>query len=91
MSNKTAEGLRDRLFNALDGLIEKRIETKEVEAICYLSEQIIKTAQTELEISREMNRAGELERQHQLLMKREEKEAIKMLGNTMEAIIDEES
>ena len=55
MSNKTAEGLRDRLFNALDGLIEKRIETKEVEAICYLSEQIIKTAQTELEISREMN------------------------------------
>lgn len=87
--SKTAEGLRDRLFDALDGLIEKRIEAKEVESICYISEQIIKTAQTELEITMERNRALELERQHMLTMKREEKNSIKMLSNTIEAITDE--
>lgn len=87
--SKTAEGLRDRLFDALDGLIEKRIKPNEVESICYISEQIIKTAQIELEISQEVNRSNELERQHILTMRREEKKTIKMLSDTIEVLTDD--
>jgi hypothetical protein len=89
--SKTAEGLRDRLFDTLDALIEKRISSKEVEGICYVSEQIIKTANTELELIREQNRFNEYKMQHEITMKREEKDAIKMIGKTIESIevIDE--
>lgn len=86
MSNKTADGLRDRLFDALDAVIEKKISTKEVEAICYVSEQIIKTAQTELEIYREQTRREEIANNHTLAMKREEKETIKLLGKTIQSV-----
>ena len=40
MSNKTAEGLRDRLFDTLDALIDKKIGKNEVESICYVNHQI---------------------------------------------------
>lgn len=88
MGTKTSEGLRDRLFDTLDALIEKRIGKSEVEAVCYVSEQIIKTAQIELEVAREINRNEELKRHHELAMKREEKESIKMLGTTINRTIE---
>ena len=89
--SKTAEGLRDRLFDTLDALIEKRITAKEVEGICYVSEQIIKTANTELELIREQNRFNEYKMQHEITMKREERDAIKMLSKTIDSmeVIDE--
>jgi hypothetical protein len=90
MSTKTADGLRDRLFDTLDALLDKKISTKEVESVCYVSEQIIKTARVELEIAQEHNRASELKRQHELTMKREEKEVIKLLESTIEASVVEE-
>ena len=86
MSNKTAEGLRDRLFGALDGIIDGTVDIKKVEAICYTSEQILKSAQIEIDIMRERTRGEELANQHAIQMKREERESIKMLGNTIEAI-----
>ena len=91
MGTKTSEGLRDRLFDTLDALIEKKIGKNEVEAVCYVSEQIIKTAQIELEVAREINRNDELKRHHELAMKREEKESIKMLGRVIESteVIDD--
>ena len=84
MSNKTADGLRDRLFDALDALIEKKIDKSEVEGICYLSEQILKTAEIELDIIRENHKAIDDERQHQLKIKREDREAKVMLTKTIE-------
>lgn len=88
MSNRTADGLRDRLFDTLDALIEKKIGKNEVESVCYISEQIIKTAQIELEFSREFNNSKERERQHELAMKREEKESIKQLQLTAGKVND---
>lgn len=84
MSTKTADGLRSRLFDALDGLIDKKISSSEVESICYLSEQIIKTANVELDLMREANKDKEAERNYQITMKREEKKAITMLQDAIE-------
>jgi hypothetical protein len=86
MSNKTAEGLRDRLFDTLDALIDKKIGKSEVESVCYISEQILKTAQIEIEIARESQKAIESERQYQLQLKREAKDAQLMLSRTIESL-----
>lgn len=87
--NATAEGLRSRLFDALDRVINKEITNKEVESICYVSEQIIKTARVELEIMQEANKNNENERQHQLKMSREQGNSIALLENVLEASIGE--
>ena len=77
MSTKTADGLRSRLFDALDSLIEKKMSPQEVESICYLSEQIIKTANVELDLMRESNKEKKNERNFQItLLKREEKKLL---------------
>lgn len=86
MNTKTSEGLRDRLFDTLDALIEKKIGKEEVEAVCYISEQIIKTANIELEFAREFNKNEELKRHHELSMKREEKTNIALISRTIESI-----
>ncbi len=88
MSEKTAAGLRDRLFDALDKVISKEISTKEVESICYVSEQIIKTARVELEEFQERNRADVNRRNHELTVLREEKESVLLLGNVIDAAVD---
>ena len=86
--SKTAEGLRDRLFDVLDGLIRKEIKPDEVEAICYTSEQILKTAQVELDIARERNNAVENERKFQLELQDRQNKAVNMLEHTIEEICD---
>lgn len=91
IENKTAEGLRSRLFDMLDLIIDKKISPKEVESACFMSEQIIKTARVELEIMQEYNREAQNRRQHELTMKREEKETIKLLESTIAEIEDESS
>ena len=55
-SAKTAEGLRSRLFDALDGLIDGTVPVEKIESICYVSEQIIKTAKIELETMIEVSK-----------------------------------
>jgi len=86
MSSKTADGLRERLFDALDAVIEKRIKKEDVESICYVSEQIIKTANVELEIMREQANLKREERLYQIEMKKQEKDSILMLKETLENI-----
>jgi len=84
VNNKTSAGLRDRLFDSLDLFIEKKITSKEIEGICYLSEQIIKTANIELEVLREENKANQLRAEHKLLMEKERAASAKLLGETID-------
>lgn len=86
MKNNTAEGLRNRLFEALDRVINKEITTKEVEGICFVSEQIIKTARVELEIYQETNKNEENKRQHELKLVRENQDSISLLTNVIDIV-----
>ena len=81
--DKTADGLRSRLFDALDRVINKEISGKEVENICYISEQIIKTALVELETFQEANKEKENIRQHELRIIRERQDAIELITETV--------
>ena len=92
MKNQTAEGLREKLFDTLDALIDKKITTKEAEAVCYVSEQIIKTANIELEMYREHQKSIEADRTFQLQLKKEEKKVAAQLAETISMIeVDEEN
>ena len=86
MSNKTAEGLRDRLFDALDRFIKKEITTKDIEGVCYLSEQILKTSRIELDFKQELNEQIRLDRAFKLKLKREENTALELLQITMKEV-----
>ena len=48
MSN-TPSGLRDRLFNTLDGVIAGTVNKEQVEAVCHISQEILKSASVELD------------------------------------------
>ncbi len=85
-NNATAEGLREILFDALNRVINKEITSKEVESVCFISEQMIKTARVELEIYQEQNKEEENKRQHQLRLAREQADSIKMLGDAIEIV-----
>ena len=88
-NNATAEGLRKILFDTLNRVIDKEISSKEVESVCFISEQMIKTARVELEIFQEQNKEAENIRQHQLRMAKEGSENIKMIRDTIE-LVDED-
>ena len=90
MSNNTADGLRDRLFEALDRVIDKKISNKEVESVCFVSEQIIKTARVELELMQEVNRDNENKRQHELRMVREQSESVKLIEGVLDVVTTDE-
>lgn len=49
-NEKTADGLRDRLFQALDLVIRDEISIENVESLCALSDKIIDSAKTEIMI-----------------------------------------
>lgn len=53
-TEKTADGLRSKLFDVLDALIEDRITIDQVEAVCAVSDQITNSARTELEVQVKM-------------------------------------
>jgi hypothetical protein len=88
MSSQTSEGLRNRLFLALDQYIEKKISAKDVEGICYLSEQILKTAQIEIDIQKAVEDAKRSEREFNLRLKKEEREANLLLKETIDKVSD---
>ena len=89
-NNATAEGLRGILFDALNRVINKEISSKEVESVCFISEQMIKTARVELEIYQETNKEAENLRQHELKLEREKGDSIKRLNSTIDFIEEEE-
>lgn len=88
VKDKTAEGLRDRLFDALDAVIDKKLGKDEIESICYVSEQILKTARHELEVFQESARVDKQKRDDERAIKKEEKEALLMLKNTISATFE---
>ncbi len=86
MTTQTAEGLRNRLFESLDLFMANKITSKEIEGICYLSEQILKTANIELEFQRELNEVQRSERKDAIQLKREENTAAELLQITLKKI-----
>ena len=59
---RTSEGLRDALFDALDGLNSGRTTAQEAQAICKVCAQIINSVNTEIEFYKHIGRhqmAGE--------------------------------
>jgi len=85
-NNRTADGLRERLFEALDLFIDKKITSQEIEGICYLSEQIIKTANVELEFQKEFNEEKRNERDYSLKIKEKEITASELLQLTLKQV-----
>jgi len=49
---KTAEGLRDRLFGILDGLVDGSVAEDKASAVCLVAEQILASAKVDCEIAR---------------------------------------
>ena len=86
MSSKTAEGLRDRLFNALDLYIAKKVSAKEIEGICYLSEQILKTSNIELDFQRQRDEQTRFDKRSLLELKKEENIAAELLQITLKKV-----
>lgn len=84
--NKTADGLRDRLFDTLDNLIEDKIDVKVVESICVVSEQILKSARLEFEIELEIERVTKEKREFDREEKRLLKEATAKLLDVIDVV-----
>ena len=66
-TEKTADGLRNKLFDTLDALIADKIEIETVEAICAISDKIIESSKAELEIFKERERVAREVREHNLV------------------------
>ncbi len=46
---KTLDGLRSRLYDTLDSVIKGEVKGEQVECICAISEQIVKSAKLEVD------------------------------------------
>ena len=82
---QSSAGLRDRLFATLDAVIAGDIQKEQVEAVCFISQEILKSAKVDLEFEEKAMRKIEL--QHKLEM--EKKDSIKMLTETFIEVTDE--
>ncbi len=90
--NKTADGLRNSLFDCLDAVINKKISSKEVECVCAISEQIINSAKFELQIELEKERIVKEKRDFEKQERIEIAESTKQLAyiaNSIDATIME--
>ena len=56
---RTSEGLRDTLFDALDGLNSGTVNAQEAQAICKVCAQIINSVNTEIEFYKHIGRHNE--------------------------------
>ena len=77
--NKTADGLRSRLFDTLDALIKNEVTPAKVDSVCLLSDQILKSAKLELEIELEKERVAKQNRE----MDMEEKDPVNILSDEL--------
>jgi hypothetical protein len=82
---QSSAGLRERLFATLDAVIEGKVKKDEVEAVCYLSQEILKSAKVDLEF--EDKALQKIELQHRLEMER--RNTVELLNNTIIEIDDE--
>ena len=83
---QSSAGLRDRLFATLDAVIAGDIQKEQVEAVCFISQEILKSAKVDLEFEEKAMRKIEL--QHKLEM--EKKDSIKMLTETFIEVTDDD-
>ena len=83
---QSSAGLRDRLFATLDAVIAGEIDKEQVEAVCFVSQEILKSAKVDLEF--EAMAQDKLKLMHKL--EQEKNEGIALLTNVMEDVIDME-
>ena len=55
--SSTSEGLRERLFATLDGVMNGTVKKEQVEAVCYISQEILKSAKVDLNLRRQLKRS----------------------------------
>ena len=87
--NKTADGLRNRLFDTLDSLIDGKIDSEKVSGVCFISEQILKSAQLEFDIEIEREKTIKEKREFERESKQIAKESIALLSDSIEATFEE--
>ena len=83
---QSSAGLRDRLFATLDAVIAGDIDKEQVEAVCFVSQEILKSAKVDLEF--EAMGQERLKLQHKI--ERERNEGIALLANVIEEATDVE-
>lgn len=83
---KTSSGLRDRLFATLDGVIAGKVEKEQVEAIVFLSQEILKSAKVDLEFEAKAQERLQL----QFKIEQERRESVNMITNIIDDIGDED-
>jgi len=81
---QSSAGLRDRLFATLDAVIAGDIDKEQVEAVCFVSQEILKSAKVDLEF--EAMGQEKLKLQHKI--ERERNEGIALLANVIEEATD---
>jgi hypothetical protein len=77
---KSSAGLRERLFDTLDAVMKGDIGKEEVECICFVSQEIIKSARVDLEFEAMSHERIKL--QHTI--EKERGESIALLGSIMD-------
>ena len=87
--NKTADGLRSRLFDTLDSLIDGKIDSEKVSGVCFISEQILKSAQLEFDIEIERERTKKEKREFDRETAQNAKANIALLADSIEATFEE--
>lgn len=76
---KTLDGLRSRLYDTLDEVIKGEVKTEQVDCICAISEQIVKSAKLEVDTLLRLDENKRIER-------REAREATAKLKGVIDAI-----
>lgn len=76
---QSSAGLRERLFETLDAVIRGDIDKEQVEAVCFVSQEILKSAKVDLEF--EAMAQDKIKLMHKL--EQEKNEGILMLGNVI--------
>ncbi len=59
---KTLDGLRSRLYDTLDEVIKGKVKSDQVECICAISEQIVKSAKLEVDTLLRLDENKRIER-----------------------------
>ncbi len=83
---QSSAGLRDRLFATLDAVIAGTVQKEEVEAVCFISQEILKSAKVDLEFEEMAQKKLRL----QFDIEKERNEGIMMLGNVMSEVTEAE-
>jgi hypothetical protein len=85
-TEKTADGLRSKLFDTLDALIQDKISLETVEAVCAISDKIIASSKVELDIFRERERVAKELREDELKLLMHKDAVVEKLKGVIDVI-----